>query len=175
MIKQYKFKPVFMLFAFILLSFVSCTGDQNTDKDNEAGEEVSNVEVKEEVREKTIEITLNSNDEMKYDKEELNVFEGQEVTLNLVHTGTMTIEAMGHNFVLLAPGTDIAEFAMLAMEAKDTEYIPANKSSIIAFTGLIGGGEKTSTTFIAPEKGTYDYICTFPGHYGMMKGKLNVK
>jgi azurin len=29
--------------------------------------------------------------------------------------------------------------------------------------------------FIAPEKGTYDYICSFPGHFAMMKGKLIVE
>ena len=41
--------------------------------------------------------------------------------------------------------------------------------------GLVGGGESSSVTFPAPEKGTYDYICTFPGHYAIMRGILVVE
>jgi azurin len=29
-------------------------------------------------------------------------------------------------------------------------------------------------TFTAPAKGTYPYICTFPGHYQTMKGVMTV-
>jgi azurin len=40
---------------------------------------------------------------------------------------------------------------------------------------MLGGGETTTIAFTAPAAGTYDYICSFPGHYGMMKGKLIVE
>ena len=40
---------------------------------------------------------------------------------------------------------------------------------------LIGGGEETTVTFDAPAKGTYDFICSFPGHYALMKGKFIVE
>jgi azurin len=40
---------------------------------------------------------------------------------------------------------------------------------------MIGGGESTVIEFVAPEAGTYTYICSFPGHYAMMKGKLIVE
>ena len=39
---------------------------------------------------------------------------------------------------------------------------------------MIGGGESDTITFTAPKKGSYTYICTFPGHYGLMKGVLIV-
>jgi azurin len=80
---------------------------------------------------------------------------------------------MGHNFVLLTKGTDIAKFATAAMNAKATEYIPSK--GVIAHTKLIGGGESTTIKFTVSAKGTYDFICSFPGHYAMMKGKFIVE
>jgi azurin len=81
---------------------------------------------------------------------------------------------MGHNFVLLKAGTDLAKFTAAAATSAATDYIPADKSAIIANTGLVGGGESTTIEFTAPEAGTYDYICSYPGHYAVMKGKLKV-
>lgn len=122
----------------------------------------------------SVELHLESNDQMQFDKSEFRVKAGQEVTLTLVHTGSMDKAAMGHNFVLLAQGTDIAEFAVQAMSAAENGYIP-DSDAIIANTELIGGGETTSVTFTAPAAGTYDFICSFPGHYGVMQGKFIVE
>ncbi|HHG85238.1 MAG TPA: azurin [Bacteroidetes bacterium] len=121
-----------------------------------------------------VSITLSSNDQMQYDKNELKVKAGQEVTLTLKHTGKMSIDVMGHNFVLLKSGTDVSAFATKAMAAKDNNYIPEG-SEIIAHTDLVGGGQSSTITFTAPAKGTYDYICSFPGHFGVMKGKFIVE
>ena len=83
---------------------------------------------------------------------------------------------MGHNLVILKPGTDIAAFVQKAAEAKATDYIPeSEKGSIIAHTKVIGGGESDTIEFTIAEKGTYDFICSFPGHYAVMKGKLIVE
>jgi azurin len=120
-------------------------------------------------------LRLTSNDQMKYDKSELKVPANAVVTLTLVNEGQMPKSAMGHNFVLLKKGTDVAAFGMKAIEAGiDKDHIPAS-NAIIANTKLIGGGEETSITFDAPAKGTYDFICSFPGHYGIMKGKFIVE
>lgn len=123
----------------------------------------------------TIKITLNSNDKMQFDTAEINVYSGQTVILTLHHTGTMPLSAMGHNFVLLDKRTSISEFAKRAMNAKENEYIPVDEKYVLAYTGLIGGGESTTITFSAPEEGSYDFLCSFPGHYAIMKGKFNVK
>jgi azurin len=40
---------------------------------------------------------------------------------------------------------------------------------------MIGGGEQTTITFDAPEKGVYDFICSFPGHVALMQGKFIVE
>lgn len=123
----------------------------------------------------TIEIILKSDDRMKFDPSELIVFEKQVVVLTLIHTGTMPKTAMGHNFVLLTQGTSISDFAQEALAAKENEYIPIDQKNVIAYTDLIGGGSSTSVIFKAPEKGIYDFICSFPGHYSLMKGKFIVQ
>lgn len=121
-----------------------------------------------------ITLELSASDQMKFDKDRFLVKEGQEVTLNLTHAGEMEKAVMGHNFVLLAKGTDLADFAGRAASAKDSDYIPEG-DEVLAHTGLIGGGESTSVTFTAPARGQYDFICSFPGHYALMKGKLIVQ
>ena len=126
-------------------------------------------------KEDTIKITLNSNDKMQYDLSEIDVYEGQTVVLTLNHTGTMPKDAMGHNFVLLKKDTDMAKFGEEAAKFQKEGDMPTDQSNIIAHTSLIGGGESDTVTFMAPEKGTYDFLCSFPGHYSVMKGKFNVK
>ncbi len=125
---------------------------------------------------KPVELILESTDAMQFTKKELKVKAGQTVKLTLKHTGKLAKAAMGHNFVLLAQGTDVAAFGQKAAQARDTEYIPKSEASkILAHTKLIGGGESTSIEFKAPKKGTYTYICSFPGHYALMQGKLIVE
>jgi len=118
----------------------------------------------------TVEIT--ANDQMKFSVTEIRVKAGEEVTLTLKNVGTMPKESMGHNFLLLGGGTDVEAFATKAMVAKETDYIPADeKASVMANTKLLGPGESDTITFTVPA-GTYDFICSFPGHYAQMRGKL---
>ena len=119
-------------------------------------------------------IEINSDDFMSYDKEELRVAAGSKVTLTLNHTGKMDKKSMGHNVVILKPGTNVTDFAMAAMGAANKDYIP-NPEQVIAHTEVIGGGESSTVTFEAPAKGSYDFICSFPGHFGVMKGKFIVE
>lgn len=121
-----------------------------------------------------IEIKLSSTDNMLFDKNIIYVNSRQKVTLTLEHTGKMDKKIMGHNFVLLKKDVDIVSFATKAMVARDSEYIPEGNETI-AYTKLIGGGESDTIVFEAPEKGSYTYICSFPGHYGVMRGILIVK
>ena len=121
-----------------------------------------------------VSLELNGSDQMQYDVTELKVSENFMVTLTLNHTGQLPKQSMGHNFVLLKEGTDVTEFAVNAIAAVDTDYIPAG-DDVIAHTKMLGGGESDTITFMAPPKGTYDFICSFPGHYGIMKGKFIVE
>lgn len=121
-------------------------------------------------------ITIGAGDNMKFDLSEIKVREGQKVKLTLNHTGKAPKTAMGHNFVLLAAGVDYNTFAKEAMAAKDSDYIPASASTeVIAHTKLLGGGESDTIEFDAPAKGTYEFMCSFPGHSGIMHGKFIVE
>jgi len=121
-------------------------------------------------------VTINGNDAMQYDIHEIKVKEGQTVKLTLHHTGKAPKAAMGHNWILLASGVNLDNFAKEAISAKDNDYVPKSlEKDIIAHTKLIGGGESTEIEFKAPAKGTYEYLCSFPGHSGLMKGKFIVE
>ncbi len=159
-----------MLSAFVL---VSC-------KDAKKEKKEVKEPVKKEVAKKAAPVSkeavvvIEGNDAMQYNKKKIVVKAGQTVKLTLKHVGKMPKSAMGHNFVILKKGTDLAKFASEAMKAKDKDYIPG-EDKIIAHTKLLGGGEEDTITFKAPEKGEYDFLCSFPGHYAMMKGKFVVE
>ena len=121
-------------------------------------------------------IVIKGSDAMQFDLKEIKVKAGQKVKLTLTHSGKLAKAAMGHNWVLLKPGTDVAAFGSKAAAARETEYIPkSEEASIIAHTKLVGGGESDTVEFTAPAKGTYTYICSFPGHYALMKGTFIVE
>lgn len=122
-----------------------------------------------------VEITIEGNDRMQFDLSEIKVEAGQTVVLTLKHVGKLPKAAMGHNWVLLKQGVDIQTFGAAASKAAGNEYIPEGTEDVIVHTKLIGGGQETTIEFTAPEAGTYDYICSFPGHYALMKGKLIVE
>ncbi|RNC79491.1 MAG: azurin [Balneola sp.] len=121
-----------------------------------------------------VEITIEGTDQMKFNLSEIKVKEGDTIVLTLKHVGQLPKAAMGHNWVLLAQGTDVATYATKAIRARDTEYIPEGDEAI-AYTSLIGGGEETTIEFTAPAAGEYTFICSFPGHYALMQGKLIVE
>lgn len=123
-------------------------------------------------------ITITGNDQMKFDVTTINAKPGERLRVVLKAAGTLPKTAMAHNFVLLKAGVDAMEVNKAAMTARETDFIPPTmKDKIHAFTKLAGGGETVEITFNAPTKpGTYQYICTFPGHFLVgMKGDLIVK
>lgn len=116
--------------------------------------------------------TVEGNDQMKYNTELIHVKAGEPLELTLKNVGTMPKESMGHNLVILKPGVDLATFGGEAAAAADNEYIPKSSlSSIIAHTKLLGPGEEDKIS-VTLEKGVYAYICSFPGHYALMQGKI---
>ena len=118
-------------------------------------------------------VTLNSNDQMKFDRKIIKVNSSEKVTLTLNHTGRFPASSMGHNFVLLKKDIDVNEYALRATGARNSEYIPEGDNEL-AYTKMLGGGESDTITFDAPEPGTYIFICSFPGHYQLMMGEFIV-
>lgn len=125
---------------------------------------------------RTVELT--GADDMKYNTTTITAKPGEALHIVLKNTGTIPKIAMAHNFVLLALAANVDEFIKAAMGAQPTDYIPADKKAmVLASTKLAGPGETVEVSFKAPAKpGTYNYMCSFPGHYAAgMKGTLVVK
>lgn len=173
------------LSMLLALSLVACGGDEKKEEKKESkvsiGSQTEQRETQSEessdAEEGVVKLTLEGSDQMKFNKKKLKVKAGSEVELTLKHTGQMSKQAMGHNFVLLNQGVDMMAFGEKAAGAADNGYIPEDAGDdVIAHTEMIGGGESSTVTFTAPEeKGEYDFICSFPGHVALMKGKFIVE
>jgi len=112
-------------------------------------------------------------DTMAYDKTTLEAKPGEKVSLTFHNVATSP--AMQHDWVLVKPGkvNDVANAALAAGPSKD--YIP-DSQDILAHTKLTKPGETDTIEFTAPSApGEYPYICTYPGHFALMKGVLVVK
>jgi azurin len=116
-------------------------------------------------------VHMSGSDLMRFSATRIEVKAGQKVKLEMKNAGALPKEAMGHDLVVLKPGADVTAFAMKAMSAKATDYIPAD-DQIIAHTRLLGPGESQTIEFDLPGPGTYPFLCTFPGHVGLMNGQL---
>ena len=91
----------------------------------------------------------------------------------LKFTNNATMPIMKHNIIVLNDENAIDEVGKAAINAKDNR---PDHPSIIAASNLIGPGEYTELEVNIPgKKGVYPYICTFPGHYQVMQGKIIVK
>jgi azurin len=117
-------------------------------------------------------IKLDGTDDMKYDRTLFKVKAGQKITLDFKNIGKLPKEAMSHNVVILQQGTDINAFGAAAIPAKP-DHIPADMAAdVIAHTKLLGPGESDQITFTLQDPGVYDFICSFPGHFGTRYGKI---
>ncbi|MDX1571771.1 MAG: azurin [Xanthomonadales bacterium] len=123
-------------------------------------------------------VTLEVGDSIAYSRNSISVPSTcGSVTVNLTHTGTLPKEAMGHNWVLV-PSDALQDIGQAGMDVgPQNDYVP-DDDRIVAATGLVGGGQSTSVTFSLAdlEAGTaYSYLCTFPGHWSVMRGTFTVE
>ena len=83
------------------------------------------------------------------------------------------MDIMKHNVVVLKSSKNIDEIGKAALTAKDN--LPTHPD-IIAASSMVGPGETTEFIVQLPNQaGTYPYICTYPGHYQVMQGKIIVE
>lgn len=110
---------------------------------------------------------------MKYDQGRLSVPAGAKV--NLTFENTASAEAMIHNAVFIQTGKQMDVINAGMEVGKEGGFVPEDHPAVIAATDLAQPGETVELSFTAPSKpGTYQYICTYPGHKSM-KGILVVK
>lgn len=143
------------------------------------GATVADDDKKKEAAEKAdVKITITGNDQMKFDKTEIEAKAGQTVAITLKNIGMLPKEAMGHNLVVLKPGSNITNFALGGISNKAGGFLPkdaALAALIVSNTEILGPKEEETIVFKVEKAGEYPYLCTFPGHFGIMKGVLKVK
>ncbi len=169
-------RKVVLVLGLVACTIMSCgeTKKEETKQVETPKEEVKKPVVEEEVANN--DVVVEANDNMRFNVKKIVVNGGQKVKITLKHTGKASKEVMGHNIVIIKNDVKLNDFAQKANTAKDTDYIPAEYAdSIIAHTKMIGGGEETTIEFDAPPAGTYEFVCSFPSHYALMKGKFIVK
>ena len=120
-------------------------------------------------------VAIAGSDLMKYDVISFEVKAGSKVKVTLKNMGKIPKIAMGHNWILLKSGVTAIGFGQkaLAAGAGPANPLPDSvKGDVIAHTKLLGPGESESIVFTAPSAGEYEYVCTFPGHFALMRGKM---
>jgi len=148
-------------------------GQQDSSESEQSAENMPTTVPGAEKMEFTDTIKLQANENMRFDKELFRIKAGKQIKLIFKNTGAKSNTAMAHNVVILKRGTDIADFADVAHNAKSEQYIPsAVESLIIAHTRLVSGGDSDEVKFTIGQPGVYDFICSFPGHWGTMQGKI---
>ncbi|MEK7950529.1 DUF7133 domain-containing protein [Luteolibacter soli] len=116
-------------------------------------------------------------EQLRYDTAEITVEPGKPFEVIFENP-----DQMPHNLVFVQPGTYQAVATAVQAQAPDKldkqgrAYLPDGDSRILGATKLVESGQKETLQLTAPEKeGVYEYVCTFPGHWAVMNGKLVVK
>ncbi|MFQ6030476.1 MAG: plastocyanin/azurin family copper-binding protein [Dehalococcoidia bacterium] len=99
-------------------------------------------------------------DKLKFDSNQLVVIAGDEVVLRFDNVSTVN----QHNWVLVKAGTKDEVAAAGVAAGPDNDWIPLEDERVIAHTRLIEPGQTGEVRFTAPGFGTYQFVCTFPGH-----------
>jgi len=122
--------------------------------------------------------TIEGNDAMQFDVGSITVPAScSEFTINLRHTGQLPVAAMGHN-VVISQASDRTGIATDGMSAGlEGDYVKDGDARVIARSDLIGGGQTTSVSFPVSAiqgGGPYEFFCSFPGHWAVMRGTIKV-
>lgn len=109
---------------------------------------------------------------LKFDIEKLDVKPGAKVKLTFNNN-----DDMQHNLVVVLPNSvdEVGTLALnLGLDGPARQYVP--KSDRVLFhTSLLQPRTSETIYFTAPQKeGAYPFICTYPGHYTIMRGELKV-
>ena len=119
-------------------------------------------------------IKLKAIEGLKFDKTNLEAEAGKPIALIVSNP-----DLLQHNFVLGKPDTmqqlgSAADSIITNPKAIEMNYVP-DIDSIIAASKLLDPGTVEIIKLKPLKKGKYPYVCTFPGHWRIMQGYLNVK
>jgi azurin len=112
---------------------------------------------------------------LQFAQKELRARAGERLSLTFANP-----DAMPHNWVLTRVGGaervgDLATRLITEPDAVARHYVP-DSQDVLAYTRIVDPQMTTTIHFTAPaEAGRYPYICTFPGHWMLMRGELVVE
>ena len=91
------------------------------------------------------------------------------------------VDMMPHNIVFVEPGTRqaVAEAVQTMppdqLDKQGRAYVPQRDKTRPGSFQMLEAGQKETLKLTAPKtEGEYEYVCTFPGHWMIMWGKLIV-
>jgi azurin len=116
-----------------------------------------------------LEIGVNG-DALTFDKDKLTASSGSEVVVILTNVSGIN----QHNWVLVEAGTKDDVSAAGTAAGPGSDWVPPGDARVIANTKLLGAGATGEVRFTAPAPGTYQFVCTFPGHNFTMFGDFEV-
>jgi azurin len=115
-------------------------------------------------------------EQMRYDTTRLVVQAGKPFEIIVEN-----LDAMPHNLLIVDAGTrqSVAEAVQTQrpdkLDKKGRSYVPDKDKRVHEATKLIEPGQKDTIKWTAPNReGEYEYVCTFPGHWMLMWGKIIV-
>jgi len=121
-------------------------------------------------------VIVGANDTMLFDTKIMKISKScQNFSVTLTHNGKGAKQEMGHNLVI-AKVSDLEKIALEgSTQGLENDYLMPNDQRIIAHTKMLEGGETDTITFatnkfLADEE--YGYICTYRGHFILMRGKI---
>jgi len=108
---------------------------------------------------------------LKFDLLKFSVPEGSKVKLIFNNNDDML-----HNWVLTKPNKweDVGKTAMnMGLAGSEMGYVP-NSADVLFNTCVLQPESSQAIYFVAPKRGDYPYICSFPGHFYAMRGVMTV-
>lgn len=111
---------------------------------------------------------------MVYDTTEFSVTAGTPVCVTMSNPDTLQ-----HNLLVVAPRA-LSEIGIAGDKMGETAagkacHFTPDSPKVLAVMGLVDPGATGEVWFVAPAKpATYPYVCTYPGHWRMMNGKMKV-
>ena len=95
---------------------------------------------------------------------------GSEVSVTFTNSSSVN----SHNWALVENGTKDAVSADGTGAGPGNNWLPVDDSRVIGNTMVLSPGQSDTATFTAPAAGTYQFVCTFPGHNFTMFGDFIV-
>ncbi|MBX7108115.1 MAG: cupredoxin domain-containing protein [Chitinophagales bacterium] len=125
------------------------------------------------VMEISLEALGNTMDVMSFSTAEIRVKSGTTVKIHFVNKATDA--AMKHNFFIVKNGKAEAVATAAISAGPDKNFVPDDKSDILFTSNVLDPGQSEELMFAAPPAGTYQFVCTYPGHWQRMNGKFIVE